>query len=502
MDRGESSHPQVAVHRHHDRFEASARRVILRYFPAAPGSRLSRLLTDFLRLDPAERHSEWALTLARFQHRHRDVRLVFRQHLSRLSSELAAAGQTELLAQVTTLPDDEQLLLGAVFSMEYSYAAAAWFNPSMVPHPDQSGVAEGACRFILSFRAVGEGHISSLVFRSGVVGVDGQISLDPVSPYSAMPTVLPEACYHRETFLRKLKELGLGRPLAEALLAGLGASFTRGELDQALAQLDDDTRRHASEALKLIRHLADSNYAVAFASSSELSERIIFPVSAREQNGIEDARFVRFIDDNHQPRYLATYSAYDGEHVLPQLLETDDFLTFHMRSLNGAAVRNKGLALFPRRIGGDYLMLGRQDGETITLMRSDQPHFWHRASPLLRPRHGWELVQLGNCGSPLETEAGWLVLTHGVGPMRRYCLGAALLDSSDPTRVIGRLREPLLQPTDLEREGYVPNVLYSCGGMIHQGRLILPYAMSDAASGLVTIDLVSLLDRLVAVGPD
>ena len=239
--------------------------------------------------------------------------------------------------------------------------------------------------------------------------------------------------------------------------------------------------------------LAKANYEIAYGPDQELSDRIIFPYSPSESNGIEDARFVEFREDDGGVRYYATYSAFDGKIVLPQLVETEDFLHFKIRTLNGPEVRNKDFALFPRKINGMYAMLSRQDGENLFLMYSDMIHFWYTKQMLLKPTFAWEFVQLGNCGSPIETDAGWLVISHGVGPMRKYSIGAFLLDRDDPSRVLGRLREPLLAPNENERRGYVPNVVYSCGGVIHNGELIIPYAMSDFASTFAIVPLADLL---------
>jgi predicted GH43/DUF377 family glycosyl hydrolase len=280
----------------------------------------------------------------------------------------------------------------------------------------------------------------------------------------------------------------------------LGKSFALDELDGSIRQAAPDETssqtRDVQRTLECMHWLAESNYEIHFAPSSQISERIIFPVSPNESNGIEDARFVRFVEDDGSVMYYATYTAYNGRVILPQLIETTDFLNFRVLTLNGQAVQNKGMALFPRRIDGRYAMLTRQDDESLYLAFSDNPHFWSDPQLLLVPRQPWEIVKLGNCGSPIETEDGWLVLTHGVGPMRKYCIGATLLDLHDPAKIIGRLKEPLLKPEANEREGYVPNVVYSCGSLIYNGRLILPYGISDTASSIVSIELRELLSAL------
>jgi predicted GH43/DUF377 family glycosyl hydrolase len=392
-----------------------------------------------------------------------------------------------------------RLLIGALFSGEYALESAALFNPSIVPHPNQEGVAEGGLRFVMSLRATGEGHISSIEFRSGCIAADGSITLDPVSRFLTVPEVLPNPGYRKQRFLTKLHEMCAESEYCTAVMAPLGDWFTLSELKKSIAAARENIQpntRELSRALERIQWLADSNYELRFPPHLAMSERIIFPVSSNESNGIEDARFVRFTDDDGSGMYYATYTAYNGRSILPQMIETHDFLDFRILTLNGAAVQNKGMALFPRKVHGQYLMLSRQDDENLYLMRSGNPHHWEEPELLMRPAETWESVKIGNCGSPIETEAGWLVITHGVGPMRKYCIGAALLDLNDPTRVLGRLRQPLLMPEGNEREGYVPNVVYSCGSLIHGGRLVMPYAMSDKASAVVSLPLADLLARL------
>jgi len=388
------------------------------------------------------------------------------------------------------------LLLGAYFTHEYSLEAAALFNPSIVPHPDQSELAPGALRFILSLRATGEGHISSITFRTGFLSPNGHITINTPTRYCLEPSQAPNASYEKRLFERKLQELGLIGDLSRQALSGLADSFTleelRASVSLALKQLRARNQESGAAARKILM-LAQSNYEVQFAPDSRLSERVLFPVTPSQSNGIEDARFVLFQNDDGTRTYYATYTAYDGKLILPQFIETPDFLHFKFITLNGPAVQNKGMALFPRKIKGQYAMLSRQDYENIYLMFSDHPHFWHATQLLLKPKFPWEFIQLGNCGSPIETEAGWLVLSHGVGAMRKYCIGAFLLDRNDPTKVIGRLREPLIKPNENEREGYVPNVVYSCGSLVHDRRLVIPYAMSDYATTFATLSLDDVL---------
>jgi predicted GH43/DUF377 family glycosyl hydrolase len=351
----------------------------------------------------------------------------------------------------------------------------------------------------MSLRATGEGHISSIEFRSGRIAGDGFITLDPVSRFVTAPDILPNPRYLKKSFLTKLHEMCAESEYSSQVMSPLNEWFTLSELRKSIAGVHEKIQPNTLELTRTfdrIQWLADSNYEVRFPPNLSLSERIIFPVSANESNGIEDARFVRFTEDDGSVMYYATYTAYNGRSILPQLIETHDFVNFRILTLNGSAVQNKGMALFPRKVHGNYLMISRQDDENLFLMRSENPHHWNDPELLMRPAEMWESVKIGNCGSPIETEAGWLLITHGVGPMRKYCIGAALLDIDDPTRVIGRLRQPLIAPEGNEREGYVPNVVYSCGSLLHGRRLILPYAMSDKASAMVSVSLDALLRRL------
>jgi predicted GH43/DUF377 family glycosyl hydrolase len=370
----------------------------------------------------------------------------------------------------------------------------------MVPHPDQSEVPEGGLRFVMSLRATGEGHISSIEFRTGLIRADGEITVDPVSRFVTVPEIVPNPSYQKGRFVVKLQEMGMGNGHSLAVMEPLVENFTLQELDESMQRVRREAKkpvgRDLRRALEVIRWLAESNYELYFPPALAMSERIIFPVSPNESNGIEDARFVRFTEEDGSVIYCATYTAYNGRVILPQFLETRDFLHFQVLTLNGSAVQNKGMALFPRRINGRYAMLSRLDDENIHIMFSDNRHQWTSSDILMKPEHNWETVKIGNCGSPIETDAGWLVITHGVGPLRKYCIGAALLDRDDPARVIGRLSEPLLSAEGNEREGYVPNVVYSCGSLIHGRELILPHAISDEVSVVASVSLDDLLAAL------
>nr|WP_293835976.1 glycoside hydrolase family 130 protein [uncultured Arsenicibacter sp.] len=395
---------------------------------------------------------------------------------------------------------ERQLLLGAYFTMEYSLESAALFNPSMIWHPDQTNVPPGFKRFILSLRATGEGHISSISFRMGYIDEGSKIVLRKPSRYVTSPEIVPNHVFNKAQFERKLYELRLINGISERMLAGLGDEFSLAELELVIKRITTQFRYNAEyEAIANgILALARSNYELHFDEDQQMDERCIFPSSPNETNGIEDARFVQFTEDNGEVTYYATYTAYNGHVTFPQLLETKDFTHFKVSTLNGAEVQNKGMAFFPRKINGRYATLSRQDGENIYLMYSDDLYFWQTKELLLKPTYPWEYVQLGNCGSPIETEAGWLVLSHGVGPMRKYAIGAFLLDLNDPSKVIGRTKEPILSPDENEREGYVPNVVYSCGGIINGNDLIIPYAMADYASSFAIVNVQELLAELTS----
>ncbi len=462
-------------------------RVLIRAFRLTSEQRVVNICARVMALPEEQVRALLDEVMAEFAGRHQQTKDLFLLRYERVEQSLLTNQK---------LSEERKLLLGAYFTNEYALEAAALFNPSVVPHPDQSELTAGALRFILSLRATGEGHISSVTFRTGIVDADNQISINTPTKFLMEPRQVPNAFYEMTLFQRKLYELGLASPFSRRLLGELGDTFTmedlRKKLDADLKQarvMDPESERIA----KGILLLAQSNYEVQFAPESRVSERVIFPTSPSQSNGIEDARFVLFQNEDGSRNYYATYTAYDGKLILPQLLETPDFLHFKFITLNGPGVQNKGMALFPRKIGGQYAMLGRQDNENIYLMLSDNIHFWYDPKLILKPTFPWEFVQLGNCGSPLETDAGWLVLSHGVGAMRKYCIGAFLLDRDDPSKVIGRLPEPLLKPIEAEREGYVPNVVYSCGSLIHNRELILPYAMSDYATNFATVSLDEIL---------
>ena len=389
--------------------------------------RANHIVDRVLALDPKAAADELADVLENFQGRHRNLLETFEARAEEMEEAFAAHGAFSKI---------QRRLVGAYFLNEYSFEASALFNPSIVPHPDQSDVPKGGVRFILSLRAIGEGHVSSLTFRTGMIAANGSLAIDP----AARLATLPRIC-------------------------------------KRVAGPDGD-------CVELI-----------FEPEEELSERVLFPVTEAQSNGIEDARFVQF-EDGDRTTYYATYTAYSGRAIRSELIETRDFMSFRLAPLRGAAARTKGMALFPRKIGGKYAMIARQDNENLYLIYSDDLYTWDDGQPILKPQFPWEFVQIGNCGSPVELDEGWLLLTHGVGPVRRYSIGAALLDKSDPSKVLARTREPLLRPEPSEREGYVPNVVYTCGAMRHKDLIILPYALSDTFSNFATVRISALLQSM------
>jgi predicted GH43/DUF377 family glycosyl hydrolase len=466
-------------------------RVLLRPFSPGNSERVARIIARVMAIPEDGVGALLNEVSAEFSERHEQIHNLFLERFEKIR---------DLILTDQELSEQRRLLIGSYFLAEYSLESAALFNPSIVPHPDQDSLPSGALRFILSLRATGEGHISSITFRIGVIHPDQRIEVFTPSGFLTEPRQIPNPLYEKELFGRKLSELGLAGDFTVRVMDKLRESFALEELAASLKaeqlSLADGMTQEDQNAAQGIWLLVQSNCEVQFRPEQEISERILFPTTPSQRNGIEDARFVRFESDNGDHIYYATFTAFDGRIVMPELVETSDFLHFRFITLNGPAAQNKGMALFPRKIGGLYAMLSRQDNENIYVMFSDNVHFWNERKLLLKPAFPWELVQLGNCGSPIETSAGWLVLSHGVGPMRKYCIGAFLLDREDPTKVLGRLREPLLTPNRNEREGYVPNVVYTCGALVHNGKLIIPYGLADHATGFATVPLADLLGAM------
>jgi predicted GH43/DUF377 family glycosyl hydrolase len=473
---------------------ADPSRVVTRLFvPGQEGfdqqeSRSSAVLRRLLALSDDEVQRTMDDLVERFAGRHHDLMETFSRHADELRDRLDPD---------CVLSPTRRLLLGATFTSEYAIEGAALCNPSMVAHPDQSDLPVGHLRFIMSVRGIGEGHQSSIGFRTGRLDQAGNVSFDP-APSFAVAGRQEEAALSASALRGELGRLRGSGENADYVLAGLGTRFSPAELENRLNLLERQhaTRKQANRIIALIRKIADRTYAVRFEGATPLNEQVLLPAMAAESHGMEDARFVRFTEDDGAVTYFATYTAYNGTDIGQQLLETVDFSQFTSSPLVGDSAGNKGLALFPRRIGGRFAALSRSDRETNSVTYSDDLHYWESSSPCQRPVRSWEMLQLGNCGSPIETDAGWLVLTHGVGPMRTYNIGVILLDLDDPTKVIGQLDEPLLSPQADEQDGYVPNVVYSCGAVVHAGTLVMPYGIGDSAIGVATCRLDDLFDTL------
>jgi len=475
---------------------ADKSRVVTRLFvPGHEGfdqheSRSAAVLRRLLALSDQEVESSYDDVHARFDCRHHGLTETFLRHADELSDRLDPEMQ---------LSPTRRLLLGATFTSEYAIEGAALCNPSMVLHPDQSGTSPGTVRFVMSVRAIGEGHNSSIGFRTGLLTDSGDITFDP-PPAFASTGLRDKSLLDAEAFRGELRRVRGGGDDADYVLGQLGPIFTEAELESRLRLLEDHaaTRKQTKRTINLLRRIAERSYRIQFDENAPLSERVLFPAMSAESKGMEDARFVRFVRDDDSTTYFASYTAYNGTDIGQQLLETQDFLSFTSSPMVGAAAANKGLALFPRRIGGRFAALSRSDRESNTISYTTNPYRWEEQLTCQTPTRSWEVIQLGNCGSPIETASGWLVLTHGVGPMRTYSIGAILLDIEDPTQVIGRLCEPLLSPASDEQNGYVPNVVYSCGALLHAGTLAVPYGIGDSAIGVATVELDELVATLVS----
>jgi predicted GH43/DUF377 family glycosyl hydrolase len=471
-------------------------RVLIRPFAAAdlgpphPGGRSQglTLLSRILAMTETEVERQWSQVQQQFDPRHAE----FEAYCLRRFEDVS-----RWLPSDAPLSESRRMVIGSYFTQEYALEAAALFNPSIVACPDQSNLEEGSLRFVLSLRAVGEGHVSSLEFRCGTLTAGLEVEFTQPARWLVEPEHDAGRKFDRAWFRGKCLELGVDCGFLDAVLERLPEAFDRAQVIPAVEATRGQSPQPAWQAAgDRFVLLARNNFAVDFSPEQRFSERVIFPVSPSQTNGIEDARFVRFLEDDGTVVYYAPYTAYDGALIFPQLLETSDFLHFEFRTLTGDAVQNKGMALFPRRIDGRYAMLSRQDNENIRLMFSESRYRWDTSEVLVRPTQPWEFVKMGNCGSPIELEEGWLVLTHGVGAMRRYCIGALLLDKRDPSKIIGRLEDPLIRPEENEAAGYVPNVVYTCGGLVHRGHLILPFATSDWFTSFGVIPVADLVNAM------
>lgn len=485
---------QVTVTRKDTRFLPDSSRVIARFYYTSD-ERSKDIIRYVLALSEVDANTSLSQVLRGYSRRHRNISLIFDTHFKKLA---------HLFDELGIIPDEVnqtlRALIGSYFTMEYSIESAAFFNPSVTEDPDQSELGPGEKRVIFSFRATGEGHISSIVFRSAVIDKNSDLIIEPVGLMLAEAERIKRHNYNKVSFMRKLDEMHdfKNKISPTFVLERLDETFTYGELQRAIEETRKTNKLSKKKEIIITQMmwLAKSHYELEFSMDSAMSERVIFPTAACERNGIEDARFVKFTDDKGEATYYATYTAYDGVAILPRLLETKDFYNFKGLPIHGELSKNKGMALFPRKVNGKYAMLCRIDGVNNYISYSDDLNTWHEAKLIQQPKYPWEMIQVGNCGSPIETNEGWLVITHAVGPMREYVLGASLYDLDDPEKEIGRLSTPLLSPNAEEREGYVPNVVYSCGSIRHNGNLIIPYGMSDCASTYASVNLNELLEEL------
>lgn len=463
---------------------ASAKAVITRFLYLPGRDRVKNIIERVDKLDEKEVNDALDKVKTDFAHRHRDLEKILLDHFTRVCDQLDA--------DISHFSIPRRLLLGAFFTKEYSIQAAALFNPSIVAHPDQKGVEEGKIRFVMSLRATGEGHISSIVFQTGIADSHGNISLDPPTGYFTALKKNEEALYTKSMIEKGNSALpGFAVDIGNLLPDTFTASAAAGILKRRI--LEGEVAE--AEAISRLKEFFDANYELEDSSHIPVNEKVIFPNANAESMGMEDVRLVQFKDGENEC-YYGTYTAYNGKEIRTHILETTDFSIFKVRTLSGRAVSDKGMALFPEKVNGRYVMISRQGGEKMSIMFSDDLYTWNDHQVLMEPEHIWEMVQLGNCGSPVKTDEGWLLLTHGVGAMRTYVMSAILLDLEDPSRITGRLTKPLVAADESEREGYVPNVVYTCGWLRHGDVLVIPYAVSDSATGFITIALNELLKEI------
>jgi len=483
---------RVSVTRKNIRFTPDSSRVVARYFMNGD-QRTQKMVSRIMLLEEKQVAHALEHTLREFASRHRNISRIFFRHCENIQGIIEG-----MQINYAGLSDERKMLIGSYCTMEYAIESAAFFNPSIIEDFDQLYLEKGEKRVIISFRATGEGHISSIVFRRAILDKNNDMQVMKIGDHIDKAEIVHKSLYNKKRFILKLAEMHTPDKYSTDIMQDLPEEFEYYALKNAVNKVLEGNKISAERkrALEEMTWLADSFYDLQFKHDSDITERVIFPISDSESRGIEDARFVRFMDDDKTEKILATYTAYNGHTILPKLLSTDNFYTFRVMPLHGNGAQNKNLAVFPRKIKGKYAMLARLDGVNNYLMYSERPTVWNDPVIIQEPRYPWEFTQIGNCGSPLLTKEGWLIITHGVGAMRRYCIGASLFDLDDPSKEIGRLDEPLLSPLENEREGYVPNVVYSCGSIIHNNSLILPYAVSDYSSTYGVVDMTELLHAL------
>lgn len=484
---------KVSVTRKNIKFLPDSSRVVARYFNSGD-QRTKELVNRILAMSNFDACHILEQVNREFARRHRNISSIFYKHYNNIKHIIE-----EMQISEAELTEDKKMLIGSYLTMEYSIESSAFFNPSMMEDFDQSGLEKGEVRVVISFRATGEGHVSSIVFRRGIIDKDNNLRMMRIGDDIEKAEMLHKMMFNKKRFLSKLAEMHT-LDIYSTILNDLPEVFEYSVFKNALniELANPIISKEKREAYEEVIWLMDSFYDIQFKHDSDISERVIFPISETESRGIEDARFVRFVDDDGSESVMGTYTAYNGNAILSKLITTEDFYTFRVMPLYGEGSQGKGMALFPKKINGKFAMLARIDGVNNYLMYSLRSNEWKNPQMIQKPEYPWEYTQVGNCGSPLWTEEGWLVITHGVGAMRSYCIGASLFDLEDPSKQIGRLSEPLLSPLEDEREGYVPNVVYSCGSIIHNNSLILPYAISDYSSSYAVVDLKELLDELMS----
>lgn len=483
---------QVKVIRKNTVFSPDPSRTIPRFIDTSE-SRSIEIIKEVLAMPETEVEKALNQLLRGFSTRHRNISRTFAKHIDRLNRLFVL-----LKIDKNELSYSRKALIGSCFTMEYSIESAAFYNPSIIEDPDQSKLEPKEKRVIFSFRASGEGNISSIVFRSGVLDRNNDLTIDPVGKLLAEADVIKQNIYAKKFFRQRLVELQYPKNVISPafIMDKLGDNFSYGELMSHLSEIKETMTESQESITKLIMWLTSSHYEIDFSIDSAISERVIFPISATEHKGIEDARFTKFTDNEGEVSYYATYAANDGVNIMSKLINTSDFYHFKVILLNGEIAQNKGMALFPRKINGKYAMLCRKDGVSIYISYSENLNVWHDSKLIQMPEYPWELLKIGNAGSPIETEDGWLLITYAIGPMRKCVIGASLFELDNPEKEIGRLKAPLIMPNESEREGIVPNAIFSCGSIIHNEDLIIPYSMSEHNSTYATVNLKELLNEL------
>ena len=474
----------IKVTRINIKIEANPEKVIPIYLNLRKKNRIRRIVSDVLSMDEKAVEKTLEQVLEEFENRHIGFEKILLRNYNIIKKYIVSQ---------TSLSPSRKLLLGSYFTSEYSVESAALFNPSIVMHPDQKGLNKGEVRFILSLRATGDVHISSIEFTSGIISEAGEITLDPTPSKLASAYETKNAKYAKDFVVKRAEYYD---DFNTSVFEYLPEQFSIKKAKNIKINGAENIQNNYSATKKALRNIFDTNYDISFDKGIALGSRVIFPASGEESGGMEDVRFVEFSDQD-KTTYKGTYTAFDGKKIRSKIIETGDFISFSIRSLYGKAALDKGMALFPEKINGKYAMIGRQGGANISIMYSDDLYFWDTYKTIQKPQREWELTQLGNCGSPVKTPSGWLLLTHGVGPLRKYVISASLLDPGNPEVVLATLDKPLMYANTDERIGYVPNVVYTCGVMQHYDNLIIPYAMSDSAVSFARVNIFSLIDELL-----